>query len=330
MSISLTDVSIIIVNYNTINLLRNCLNSLMQTEGRVCELIVVDNASTDGSAEMVANEFPGVVLVRNQQNAGFSKANNQGMKLAKGKYFLLLNSDTVVRAGAVEIMAEFLGSQTAVGAVTCKLLNANGTIQASISNRPGPVLLFFRLLGVSRLISGDRARRWLSRTCGFFLGKTIRSYLAPYTAHDSPVEVENISGACMMLRREAVQQVGFLDEGFFMYFEDMDYCVRLQNAGWKMYYLPQGEIIHLGGMSSGGRMRNYSVHSYRALFHFYRKHFSHAMVVTVRSMVITTSSLRWVWNWTRSKFSKRPVYRQNELDLKQVIRACFESPEPIS
>jgi GT2 family glycosyltransferase len=330
MSISLTDVSIIIVNYNTINLLRNCLNSLIQTEGRVCELIVVDNASTDGSAEMVANEFPGVVLVRNQQNAGFSKANNQGMKLAKGKYFLLLNSDTVVRAGAVEIMAEFLGSQTAVGAVTCKLLNANGTIQASISNRPGPVLLFFRLLGVSRLISGDRARRWLSRTCGFFLGKTIRSYLAPYTAHDSPVEVENISGACMMLRREAVQQVGFLDEGFFMYFEDMDYCVRLQNAGWKMYYLPQGEIIHLGGMSSGGRMRNYSVHSYRALFHFYRKHFSHAMVVTVRSMVITTSSLRWVWNWTRSKFSKRPVYRQNELDLKQVIRACFESPEPIS
>jgi GT2 family glycosyltransferase len=330
MSIPLTDVSIIIVNYNTINLLRDCLNSLMQTEGRVCELIVVDNASADGSAEMVASEFPGVVLVRNRQNAGFSKANNQGMKLAKGKYLLLLNSDTVVRAGAVEIMAEFLDSQAAVGAVTCKLLNADGTIQASISNRPGPVLLFFRLLGVSRLISGDRARRWLSRTCGFFLGKTIRSYLAPYTAHDSPVEVENISGACMMLRGEVVQQVGFLDEGFFMYFEDMDYCVRLQNAGWKMYYLPQGEIIHLGGMSSGGRMRNYSVHSYRALFHFYRKHFSHAMVVTVRSMVITTSSLRWVWNWTRSKFSKRPVYRQNELDLKQVIRACFESPEPIS
>jgi GT2 family glycosyltransferase len=330
MSIPLTDVSIIIVNYNTISLLRDCLTSLMQTECRVCELIVVDNASADGSAEMVASEFPGVVLVRNRQNAGFSKANNQGMKLAKGKYLLLLNSDTVVRAGAVEIMAEFLDSQAAVGAVTCKLLNADGTIQASISNRPGPVLLFFRLLGVSRLVSGDRARRWLSRTCGFFLGKTIRSYLAPYTAHDSPVEVENISGACMMLRREVVQQVGFLDEGFFMYFEDMDYCVRLQNAGWKMYYLPQGEIIHLGGMSSGGRMRNYSVHSYRALFHFYRKHFSHAMVVTVRSMVVTTSSLRWVWNWTRSKFSKRPVYRQNELDLKQVIRACFESPEPIS
>jgi N-acetylglucosaminyl-diphospho-decaprenol L-rhamnosyltransferase len=142
--------------------------------------------------------------------------------------------------------------------------------------------------------------------------------------------VENISGACLMLRREVMEQVGSLDEGFFMYFEDMDYCLRIHKAGWKMYYLPQGEIIHFGGGSSGGRMRNYSVHSYRALFHFYRKHFSHAMVVAVRSMVVTTSSLRWLWNWTRSKFSKRPVYRQNEMDLKQVIRVCFESAEPIS
>ncbi|HEV2962955.1 MAG TPA: glycosyltransferase family 2 protein [Candidatus Angelobacter sp.] len=327
---SLTDLSIIIVNYNTLSLLRDCVNSLMKTEGKSCEVIVVDNASADGSAEMVENEFPDVVLVRNPKNAGFAKANNQGMAVAKGKYLLLLNSDTVARDGALEVMTDFLRSNPTVGAVTCKLLNTDGTIQASISNRPGPVLLFFRLLGVSRLISSDRARRWLSRTCGFFLGKTIRSYLTPYRAHDHPVEIENISGACMMLRREAMEQVGMLDEGFFMYFEDMDYCVRLQNAGWKMYYLPQGEIIHLGGGSSGGRMRNYSVHSYRALFHFYRKHFSGAMVVAVRSMVVTTSSVRWVWNWIRSKFSRRPVYRQNEMDLKQVIRVCFESAEPAS
>jgi len=115
-----------------------------------------------------------------------------------------------------------------------------------------------------------------------------------------------------------------LDEGFFMYFEDMDYCLRLQNAGWKMYYLPQGEIIHLVGRSSGGRMRSYSVHSYRALFYFYKKHFPYAMLLFVRSLVITTSSLKWLWNWTRSRVSKEPVYRQNELDLKQIIRVCFE------
>jgi GT2 family glycosyltransferase len=324
MDITLAEISLIIVSYNTIDLLRDCLTSLMQTEGRACEIIVVDNASADGSAGMVRREFPGVVLIRNQQNSGFSKANNQGIRQAKGKYFLLLNSDTVARAGAIAAMAEFLGSHAAVGAVTCKLLNADGTIQPSISNRPGPLLLFFRLLGVSRLISGDRVRRRLSLTYGFFLGKTIRSYLTPYATHDSPVEVENISGACLMLRREVVEQVGLLDEEFFMYFEDMDYCLRLQNAGWKMYYLPQGEIVHFAGMSSGGRMRNYSVHSYRAMFHFYKKHFSNAMVIFVRSMVVAASSVRWVWNWTRSKFSKKPVYRQNELDLKQVIRVCFE------
>ncbi len=322
--------SIIIVNYNTRALLQDCLQSLMNTEGRDCEVIVVDNASVDGSVEMVESTFPGVVVVRNQDNAGFAKANNQGITLAKGKYLLLLNSDTVVRNGALGVMADFLNLNPTVGAVTCKLLNTDGTIQASISNRPGPVLLFFRLLGVSRLISGDRARRWLSRTFGFFLGKTIRSYLTPYAANGSSMEIENISGACMMLRGEAIEQVGLLDESFFMYFEDMDYCVRLQDAGWKMYYLPQGEIVHLGGGSSGGRMRNYSVHSYRALFLFYRKHFSRAMVVAVRSMVVTSSSIRWAWNWLRSKFSRRPVYRQNEMDLKQVIRVCFEPPKTVS
>src|SRR5436305_6575690 len=114
-SLATTDVSIIIVNYNTVSLLRDCINSLMQTEGKACEVIVVDNASADGSCDMVEKEFPGVALVRNQQNIGFSKANNQGIRQAKGKYRLLLNSDTIVRAGAVETMAEFLSSHATVG-----------------------------------------------------------------------------------------------------------------------------------------------------------------------------------------------------------------------
>ncbi|HWZ46015.1 MAG TPA: glycosyltransferase family 2 protein [Candidatus Saccharimonadales bacterium] len=324
MEITVPDISIIVVNYNTMNLLRDCLVSLFQTDGRQCEVIVVDNASDDGSAAMVEQEFPSVLLVRNRQNLGFSKANNQGMRLARGRYFLLLNSDTVVRAGALEIMAGFMAVHAAAGAVSCRLLNADGSIQASISHRPGPVLLLLRLLGVSKLVSGDRARRRLARMGGFFLGRTIGSYLAPYNTRDVPLEVGNISGACLMLRREAVEQVGFLDEGFFMYFEDMDYCLRLQDAGWKMYYLPQGEVVHLVGMSSGGRMRNYSTHSYRALFHFYKKHFSNPMVAVVRCMVVAALSVRWVCNWIQSKFSKESVYRQNQIDLQKVIRVCFE------
>jgi GT2 family glycosyltransferase len=327
-SISLIDVSIVVVNYNTLGLLRDCLNSVMQAEGRACQIMVVDNASADGSADMVENEFPEVFLVRNSQNVGFAKANNQGITFAKGKYILLLNSDTIVRSGAIRIMSEFLDSDSTVGGVACKLLNEDGTIQASVGNRPGPMLLLFRLLGVSRLISDDRTRQWLARSFGFLLGTTIRSYLTPYAVDHSPVEVESISAACLMLRKEVVEQVGVLDERFFMYLEDMDYCIRVRQAGWKLYYLPHCEIVHLAGASSGGRMRNYSVHSYRALFYFYRKHFSYSVEVAARAMVATTLSLRWVWNWAGCRFSRRPAYCQNEMDLMRVIRMCFESAEP--
>ena len=326
----MTDVSIIIVNYNTIGLLRDCLNSLMQTEGRACHIIVVDNASADGSADMVEHEFPEVLLVRNSQNVGFAKANNQGIGLAKAKYILLLNSDTIVRPGAIRIMSGYLDSESGAGATACKLLNGDGTIQASVGNRPGPMLLLFRLLGVSRIISNDRTRRWLAHTFGILLGGTVRSYLTPYKADRSPVEVQSISAACLMLRREAVEQIGGLDEHFFMYLEDMDYCIRLRQAGWKLYYLPEGEIVHLGGASSGGRMRNYSVHSYRALFYFYGKHFSYPVAVAARAMVISALAPRWLWNWAAYRFSGKTLYRQNERDLKQVIRGCFGLESPCS
>ena len=322
-------VSVIIVNYNTVGLLRDCLSSLERAGvdragAPLAEIIVVDNASSDGSPEMVEREFPAAILIRNPENAGFSRANNQAIQVAQGKYIWLLNSDTIVRPGAPAFMAEFLDVRLDVSGVTCKLLNADGSIQASVSNRPGPVLLFFRLIGISRLISGSRARRWLARSFGFILGKTIRAYLAPYAARDSPVEVESISGACLMLRRNAIAEVGLLDERFFMYFEDMDYCLRLRKAGLKLCYLPQGEVVHLVGQSSGGRMRGYSVHSYRAMFYFYRKHFSYPMQFAARAIVVALSGLRWAWNWMRGKCSGKPLYRQNEKDLAQIIRVCFE------
>lgn len=317
-------VSVIIVNYNTRDILRDCLSSLNQKAAPIAEIIVVDNASCDGSPEMVAQEFPGVVLIRNHENVGFSKANNQGIRVACGSYIWLLNSDTIVRSGAPAAMAEFLDAQPTVAGVTCKLLNADGSIQASVSNRPGPVLLFFRLTGISRLISEYRARRWLARSFGCILGGTIRAYLAPYVSGNSPVEVESVSGACLMLRRQAIAHIGLLDERFFMYFEDMDYCLRLRKAGLKLCYLPQAEIVHLVGQSSGGRMRSYSVHSYRAMFYFYRKHFSYPMLFAARVLVVGISSLKWSWNWMCSKCSAEPLYHQNEKDLAQVIRVCFK------
>lgn len=318
------DISIVIVNYNTLSLLRDCLTSLMASEAKLCEIIVVDNASADGSADMVRSDFPAVVVLQNDHNAGFPKANNWGMRMAKNKFILMLNSDTLVRPEALNRMLSFLDSHPEVGGVTCRLFNADGSIQASISKRPGPVLLMFRLLGFSRLVSGDRARRWLGRYFGFLLGRTVRSYLAPYVTREAPIEIENTSGACLLLRREVLDTVGMLDEQIFMYFEDMDYCMRIRQAGWKLYYLPQAEVVHLVGASSGGRMRGYSLQSYRALFYFYRKHFSFPILLAARAMVLATSTLRWLGNWIAGAFSQNAVYRQNRSDLKQVILVCFD------
>jgi GT2 family glycosyltransferase len=292
------------------------------------EVIVVDNASSDRSREMMIAEFPDIALIRNSVNLGFAKANNQGILEAHGKYILLLNSDTVVRPGALRAMAGFLDVHPEAGGVTCRLLNADGTIQACVSRRPGPMLLFFRLSALSRLFRSDGLRGFIRGHLRFLLGATLRGYFDPYTVTNAPVEVENISGACLMLRREAIDQVGLLDENFFMYFEDMDYCLRVRAAGWKLYYVPGGEIVHLVGQSSSGRMRDYSVHSYRSLFYFYRKHYSRWTQLVVRILVLLSSAVHWTYSVARGKFSGSAADPRNQDALKEVIRLCFREFPP--
>lgn len=316
-------ISVVVVSYNTCKILRDCLHSLDCDPANGREVLVVDNRSMDRSAQMVREEFAQVRLIENQENSGFARANNQGIALARGKYILLLNSDTMVRPGALKAMTDFLDAHPEAGGVTCRLLNADGTIQACVSGRPGPMLLFFRLSGLSRAFRGDRARRFLRRYAGLLLGATARGYFDPYVAAEAPIQVENISGACLMLRREAIERAGLLDENFFMYFEDMDYCLRLRNLGWKLYYVPSGEIVHLVGQSSGGRMRN-SIHSYRSLFYFYRKHFSPRSLFAVRVMVLISTCARWIWNLLGARISDPIRCRRNRVDLAQVIRLCFE------
>jgi len=317
-------ISIVIVNFCTRQLLRDCLESIRNEGTPSLEVIVVDNQSNDGSAEMVRNKFPEVQLIQNNQNLGFAKANNQGIRLSRGDHVLLLNSDTVLRPGALQAMAEFLDSHPEAGGVTCRLLNADGTIQACVSAQPSPLLLFFRLSSLSKLFRSNRIRGLLRDHFGFLLGRTLRCYFAPYSNSSSAVEVGNISGACLMLRRSAIDQVGLLDERYFMYFEDMDYCIRLRNAGWKLYYVPSGEVFHLVGQSSGGRMRNYSVHSYQSLFRFYRNHFSAWSVARVRVIVLVMSSLRWLWNLVPGTLLNSSASRRNRRDLERVLRLCLE------
>lgn len=314
-------ISILIVNYNTCGLLKSCLASVLTREQEELELIVIDNCSSDGSAAMVRTEFPSVRSIENSRNLGFAKANNQGMKQARGKYVLLLNSDTIVRPGAIQCMEQFLDSHPEAGAVACRLRYADGRIQASIGCQSGPALTrqILRLSGISQVIRSESVRRVLRKYVGFAMGSSARSYLEPYVA-EGPIEVESISGACLMLRRQAIDQVGLLDENFFMYLEDLDYCIRLRNAGWKLYYVPAGEIVHLVGQSSGGRMRRYSVHAYQSLFYFYRKHYSTSALLVIRLAVFFTMSVRWASNSVAAIFSGSRIYRANQLDLAKVIR----------
>lgn len=317
--------SVVIVNYRTRELLRDCLQSVESNGAAGVEVIVVDNNSQDGSTDMVRTEFPTVRLIQNSDNRGFSAANNQGIKETQGKYVLLLNSDTIVLPGALTGMRDFMDQHPEAGAVGCRLLCADGRIQISASGEAslGIARVLVRLSGLAEWVHSDRVRRFLRRYLGFALGSTVRACLTPYVTDESPLEVDLLSGACLMLRREALDQVGLLDERFFMYLEDLDYSLRFRNAGWKLYYLPAVRIIHLVGRSSGGRMRRYSVQAYDSLFYFYLKHRSARTLFAVRALVLLAFCCRWVASALWGTFPGRSVCRQNRSDSAKVIRLCW-------
>lgn len=243
--------SIVIVNWNTEALLRDCLASIAANPpaGRY-EVIVVDNASTDGSAAMVRDVFPEVKLLANGENVGFAGANNQGMEASTGDTILLLNSDTVVRAGALEALLQFMESHPQAGAAGARLLNPDGSLQHSCS--PLPTLLREGM----HLFHLDHRQR--------------RAMQAWDVTRPRPVDV--LLGACMLLRRAAVEQVGLLDEGYFMYSEEVDYCRRLQEAGWTLYWAPQAEVVHYGGQSTRQAATEMFLRLYAGKLRYFRKH----------------------------------------------------------
>ncbi len=245
-------VSIIIVNWNTKELLRNCLASVFRfppEEGY--EVIVVDNASTDGSQEMVKKEFPSVRLVENSDNLGFSKANNQAIQLAKGKYVLLLNSDAEVLKGSIQALSAFLDEREGVAIVGCRLVNADGAPEESCGRIPS-------LLAVA----ATKLRR---------RGVRLRliDKLASHALFNETTDVDWVTGACLMGRRDRLLQVGGFDENIFMYFEDIDLCYRVKKLG-KVVFCPGAEVIHFRGGSATDTSDKIYRESQR---HFFKKHF---------------------------------------------------------
>lgn len=246
------DLSIIIVNWNTKDLLLHCLESLYQgVKGIEKEILVVDNGSSDGSVGAVREKFPGVRLIENPVNLGFAKANNQALSLGKGGYSLLLNPDTRVKAEAIPHMLTFMNSHPEAALVGAQLLNADGSKQNSIANFPS---LATELLNKSLL-------RWLFPEK--FPGKE-RDYAGP-------VEVDSVIGACMLVRREAVEKVGLLDEEYFLFLEETDWCYRMKKAGWKIYHIPQAEIFHFQGKSAEAEKGKARIEYYRSRYHYLKK-----------------------------------------------------------
>ena len=251
--------SIVIVNWNTRELLADCLSSVISGQLPLtdhCQLttetFVIDNASTDGSAAMVRERFPWARLIENAENVGFARANNQGIALAAGRYVLLLNPDTVVHPGALAALVAFMDAHSAVGACGARLLNADGSLQPACSPMLTPGREFWRLLFLDRL--------WPRATYPITRWNTIK-----------PRRVEVIKGACLLLRRKALDQVGVLDESYFMYTEEVDLCYRLAQAGWELWYVPAAAITHFGEASSRQIKEAMYLQLFRSKIQFYRK-----------------------------------------------------------
>jgi GT2 family glycosyltransferase len=276
------DVSVIIVNWNTRELLRQCLESIrVQTRGITYETIVVDNASVDQSATMVKVEYPEAILIENTENRGFAAANNQGIRISTGRYVLLLNSDTLVLDRAITRTVEYSDQNVQYGVVGCQVWEDEFTIQETCFNFHTPWNVFCVVTGLAKLfprsvvLGGDKMRYWDRMT---------------------EREVEVVSGMFMLVRCEAVDAVGLLDEHFFIYCEEADWCFRLHQAGWKSYFWPGAKIIHRdgGGKSTAQVNVKMEVQKVKSLLFFIRKHYGVVAEGAVRTTIVLSSLVKIV------------------------------------
>jgi len=249
------------------------------------EIIVVDNASADGSREMVEAEFPEVKLIANDFNLGYAAANNQALRVARGKYALLLNPDTVVRADTLEALTKCAEAHPEAGAIGCKLLNPDGSHQLSCRSFPTPATLLFDALKLGKL---------------FPRSPSLARYRMSYWNYDTFREVDQPAGSALLLRLKALDRVGLMDEQFDIFFNDVDLCYRLKQAGWKIYFCPQARLIHYLGASTSQVKRKMILKSGEAMAQFYRKHYRSQLPWPVSWLMLVSIKLgtwaRLIWH----------------------------------
>ena len=266
--------SIVIVSWNTKDLLEACLRSIYDYPlNRPFEVWVVDNKSKDASVVMVRSQFPQVKLIASEENLGFAGGNNRAIPHCQGEYVLLLNPDTEVKPDALNELVAFMDNCPKAGAAGSRLLNADGTLQPSCHPVPTLGREFWRMFYLDALIP-------------------IGTYDMEKWNMEQPREVDVLMGASMLLRKTALDKVGLLDEGYFMYSEEVDLCFRLQKAGWQLYWVPQSQVVHYWGQSAKQVLTEMFLQLYRGKLRFFRKHYSWPTVILYKAVLGLAALLR--------------------------------------
>lgn len=310
------DVRVCIVSWNAKADLRACLSSIAPaaTHARV-ETVVVDNASADGSPNMVAAEFPGVCLIRSATNEGFSGGNNRALTDLSARHALLLNSDATLHSGSLDALVAYADANPDVGIVGPKVLNPNGSIQYSCRRFPTFAAGLFRNVYLGRLFPNN---------------KPAADYLMQDFDHASVRDVDWVSGCALLIRRECLEQIGLLDAAtFFMYCEDMDWCLRAQQAGWRVTYFPGAIVTHAVGRSSDQVAERMIVEHHRSMWRFYQKHrafFAPTIAPALRPLVPAGIVLRATVRIARRRFVNPPLALVRRLFARGKTRKTTVAP----
>ena len=268
------DISIIIVTWNTKDLLQKCLDSIYKTIHDITfEIIVIDNASEDDTVVMLRGKFPHITLLKNSRNLGFGAANNQGFRIMRGRYALLLNSDTVLTIHAVEELFTFMETHPEAAMACGQLLNADGSKQNSIASFP----TLLTLLTNMPLLEYLSPKKYPSKR---------------YTFTD-PVEIDSGIGACLLVRKKTIDEVGMFDERYFFFFEETDWAYQMKKAGWKIFHIPTAFIYHFQGQSIGRNVRS-RIEFYRSRYLFFRKWHSRAYYLLISSVIFFRLLVNWL------------------------------------
>ena len=302
------DLSIVVVTYNSRDYVPGCLDSVSRAAGNFDhEIIVVDNASQDGTPELVRQQFPNVRLFANRHNRGYAQGNNQGMAQSRGRYILLLNPDTVVRPGALLAMLQEMKRSPGTGLLGCRLLNADGSLQQSFG---------FEVSFVNEAVRKFFFNLWEDHwfpPAGWILK----------SLHARKREVAWVKGTCMLLCRQAVFDAELMDENFFMYLEDADLSRRIRQLGWKVRYTPEAEVTHFGGGSTRSNPGKSAVEHRRSQLHYFKKHLGHTHLkalkfylrLKMRKNILWLNVRQWIGWGSREQLAEQKLYLQEILSL---------------